>query len=102
MSALGGVLLFTSSDERTDVLVAATELAARRPVHAGDLRIERVAVDAGVRSIPPADAAELVGRHPIGRVPAGTMLAPAMFAGESPSRPTRWWSAPRSTPARRR
>ena len=43
-----------------------------------------MAIDAGVRSIPAAEASALVGRHPTGVIPAGTMLAPAMFAADVP------------------
>ncbi len=87
LSALGGVLLFTSNDDRTDVLVAAAELQPGRPVERGDLRIGRVAVGDDVTSMPPADAADVVGRFPVGRVPADTMLTPGMFADEVPLGP---------------
>jgi hypothetical protein len=84
LSALGGVLLFTSSDDRAEVLVAATDLEPGQAVVSGDLRIERVAVDGGVRSMPASAAADLVGQHPTGRIPAGTMLSPAMFDAAIP------------------
>jgi hypothetical protein len=79
LSALGGVVLFTSTDERADVLVAAVDLEPGKALTTADLRIERVALDRGVRSIPAADAGALVGQHASGRIPAGTMLSPAMF-----------------------
>ena len=66
------------------MLVAAGDLRPGVAVEADDLRIERVAIDAGVRSIPAGDAAALVGRHPTGVIPAGTMLAPAMFTAGVP------------------
>ena len=84
LSALGGVVLFTSNDDREEVLVAANDLEPGAVVEADDLRIERVALDAGIRAISAADAAGLVGRHATGRVPAGTMLAPAMFTTDVP------------------
>jgi hypothetical protein len=84
LSALGGVLLFSSNDDRTEVLVAATDLEPGRPITATDLRIERVAVDGGVASVDPSAADRLAGQMPIGRVPAGTMLSPGMFADEVP------------------
>jgi hypothetical protein len=87
LSALGGVLLFTSSDERAAVLVAATDLAPGAAVTAADLRIERVGVDDAVRTIPATAAGTLVGQHTTGRVPAGTLLAPAMFALDVPLGP---------------
>ena len=82
LSALGGVLLFSSTDDRSEVLVAADDLEPGRPIERSDLRIERVAVDGGIASVDPADAAELIGRIPVGRVPAGAVLAPGMFADE--------------------
>ncbi|MET0323952.1 MAG: SAF domain-containing protein [Ilumatobacteraceae bacterium] len=83
LSALGGVLLFTSNDDRTEVLVAATALEPGQPLERSDLRIQRVALDGGVASIDPADAPELVGLITVGQVPAGTMLAPGMFADDA-------------------
>ena len=103
VSALGGVLLFTSNDDRADVLVAAAELQPGRAVERGDLRIGSVATDDGVASMAADDASEIIGRFPIGRIPAGTMLTPAHVRQRaSRSARTRWCSAPRSTPARRR
>jgi hypothetical protein len=87
LSALGGVLLFTSTDDRTDVLVAARDLDPGTPVARGDLRVQRVALDSNVASLPVASAAELVGEHPIGRIPTGTMLSAAMFEPEVPLGP---------------
>jgi hypothetical protein len=87
LSALGGVVLFTSSDDRQEVLVAARDLEPGTALASDDLRIERVALDGGVRAIPATDAASLLGRHATGRVPAGTMLAPAMFATDVPLGP---------------
>jgi len=84
LSALGGVLLFSASDDRIEVLVAAADLQPGEPVEHADLRIARVAVDAGMATIEPDGAAELVGRQPIGRVPAGTLLSAGMFAEELP------------------
>ena len=34
--------------------------------------------------MPPSEAADVIGRFPIGRVPAGTMLTPGMFADDVP------------------
>jgi SAF domain len=87
LSALGGVVLFTSSDDKTDVLVAANDLDPGDAVERSDLRIQRVAVDAGVSSIPVAAAEGVVGQHPIGRIPAGTMLSAAMFEPAVPLGP---------------
>ena len=87
LSALGGVLLFMSSDERTAVLVAARDLDPGRPVERADLRVQRVAVDDGVATLAAESADAIVGQHPAGRIPAGTMLAPAMFDAAVPLGP---------------
>jgi Flp pilus assembly protein CpaB len=84
LCALGGVLLFSRADHRTEVLVAAGDLEAGEPITRGDLRIERITVDGDIRSLSPADAGALVGLLPVGRIPAGTLLARGMFADEVP------------------
>lgn len=84
LSALGGVLLFASNDDRVDVLVAAADLRPGVRVASSDLRIARVAVDDGVATVGPDGAAALIGQQPVGRVPSGTMLSPGMFADELP------------------
>ena len=76
------MLLFSSNDDRSEVLVAADDLEPGQPIERSDLRIERVAIDGGIASVDPADAAELIGRIPVGRVPAGAVLAPGMFADD--------------------
>jgi hypothetical protein len=84
LCALGGVLLFSSADDRTEVLVAARDLEQGEPISRGDLRIARLAVDGSVGSLSPADVDGLVGRLPVGRIPAGALLAGGMFADELP------------------
>lgn len=84
LCALGGVLLFTSNDDRAGVLVAARDLEPGRAITQADLRIERVAIDGAVSSISATGAADLVGQHTVGRIPAGAMLSPAMFASSVP------------------
>lgn len=84
LCALGGVLLFSSADHRSEVLVAAGDIQAGEPITRGDLRIERITIDGEIRSLSPADADALVGLLPVGRIPAGTLLARGMFADEVP------------------
>lgn len=87
LSALGGVLLFSSTDDRVDVVVAATELLPGQPVERTDLRVARVAADDNIATVTPDAVANLVGQQAIGRVPAGTLLSPGMFADELPLGP---------------
>jgi len=82
LSALGGVLLFTANDDRVDVVVAATDLLPGQPVERTDLRIAQVGVDEDVATVSPAGVEDLLGRQPTGRIPAGTLLSPGMFADE--------------------
>ena len=84
LCALGGVLLLSSADDRTEVLVAARDLQPGEPISRGDLRVARLAIDGDVDSISPADVEGLVGRLPVGRVPAGALLAGGMFADGLP------------------
>jgi hypothetical protein len=87
LCALGGVLLFSSADDRTEVLVAAGDLHPGEPISRGDLRIERLVIDGDVGSLSPDAADALVGRLPVGRIPAGTLLAQRMFADDVPLAP---------------
>ena len=87
VSALGGVLLFSSTDDRVDVVVAATELLPGQPLERADVRVARVAVDDGIATVTPEAVDDLVGQQAIGRVPAGTLLSPGMFADELPLEP---------------
>ena len=86
LSALGGVLLFSANDARTEALVAARDLAPGEVVAREDLRIERVAVD-GVDVVAPSAADGLLGQHVVGPVPQGALLHPAMFAVDAPLGP---------------
>jgi hypothetical protein len=84
LCALGGVLLFSSADDRTEVLFAARDLDPGQPISRGDLRIARLSIDGSLDSLSPADVDGLVGRLPGGRIPAGALLAGGMFADELP------------------
>ncbi|MGI9030318.1 MAG: SAF domain-containing protein [Ilumatobacteraceae bacterium] len=84
LSALGGVLLFVSNDDRVEVLVTAADVQPGVRLQRTDLRIARVAVDGGIATVAPAAANDVIGRKAVGRVPAGTMLSPGMFADELP------------------
>ena len=86
VSALGGMLLFTAGDERTDVLVAAGDLERGHIVQRSDLRVRRIAID-GVDVVTPDELDRLLGQQTIGPVPAGALLHPGMFSAESPIGP---------------
>jgi hypothetical protein len=84
LCALGGVLLFSSADNRTEVLVAARDLEPGELISRGDLRIARLAIDGDIGSLSPADVDGLVGRLAVGRIPNGALLTGGMFADELP------------------
>jgi hypothetical protein len=81
---LGGVLLFTSSDDRVPVVVSAGELEPGRPLTRADLRVVDMAPGAGIDTLSPEEASALLGQLPVGRVPEGTLLNPAMFVTAVP------------------
>ena len=78
--ALGAVLLYRSAARRVDVLVAANDLQPGSPITSGDLRITRVSTDTNARFVAATNAAELIGRVPLGFVPSGTALNVGMVA----------------------
>ena len=102
LSALGGVLLFTSNDDRTEVLVAAADLEPGQPLERSDLRIQRVALDGGVASMARRRPPSWSAGSPSARSRRGRCWHRACSPTTPRSAPTRWSSAPPSTPARRR
>jgi hypothetical protein len=87
VSAIGGVLLFASADDRHAVLVAAADIEVGQPVQRSHLRVVQMSSAAGAATLGAADAAELIGQIPLGRVPAGTVLNRSMFDTASPLDP---------------
>lgn len=84
VSAIGGVLLFASADERQGVLVAAADIEVGQPLQRSHLRVVQMSAASGVATLGTADAAALIGQIPVGRVPAGTVLNASMFNADSP------------------
>ncbi len=80
LSALGGVLLFTSRDDRREALVAVRDLAAGEQLQRDDLRVERIAVDGALDLVAPSALDGLVGQRAVGPVPRGTLLHPGMLS----------------------
>jgi hypothetical protein len=81
---LGGVLLFTSADDKVPVVVSAGELDSGRPLTRADLRVVDMTPGDGIDTLSPDEARDLLGQLPLGRVPEGTLLNSAMFAPEIP------------------
>jgi hypothetical protein len=84
VSAIGGVLLFASADERHGVLVAAADIDVGQPLQRSHLRVVQMSSATGVATLGTGDAAALIGQIPVGRIPAGTVLNASMFNSSSP------------------
>lgn len=82
LSAVGGVLLFSSRDQHRDTLVAARDLAAGEVLERADLRIERVTVEGTVGTVEASAVDDLVGQRTVGPVPQGALVHPGMFSSE--------------------
>lgn len=82
--ALSVVWLVQANDHKVAVLVAARDIPAGTVLADGDLGVVRVSVGPGVATIPAAERGELVGRVPIGALPAGTVLAERLFTQNGP------------------
>lgn len=87
LSALGGVLLFSSRDDRREALVSTRDLAAGEVLGRADLRIERVALDGRVDSVDAATLGQLVGQRAVGPVPRDALVHPGMFSPDPPLGP---------------
>lgn len=79
VSALAGVLLFSSADDKHEVLVAAGDVEIGQPLLRSHLRVVRMSTAPGVDTLGPDDVSDIVGRIAVGRIPSGTVLHPAMF-----------------------
>lgn len=84
VSALGGVLLFSSRGDRQEALVASRDLEAGDLLAPTDLRVERVAFDGRVGTVDASALGLLVGQRVVGPVPQGALVHPGMFAPDSP------------------
>jgi hypothetical protein len=84
VSAIGGVLLFASADERHGVLVAAADIEVGQPLQRSHLRVVQMSSATGVATLGTGDAAGLIGQIPLGRIPTGTVLNASMFNSSSP------------------
>ena len=84
VSAIAGILLLSSADDRHDVLVAAGDVEIGQPLQRSHLRVVQMSTADGVATLGPDDAAGVVGQIAVGRIPAGTLLNPAMFDSSPP------------------
>jgi hypothetical protein len=79
--ALAGVVVAQRVDTRVPVLAAAHAISAGQTVTAADVTTVKVAVEAGVATVPAAQLSTVVGRVAAVPLVAGTLLSPAQFGG---------------------
>jgi hypothetical protein len=79
--ALAGVIVAQRVDLRVPVLAAARAIAAGQTVTADDVTTVKVAVEAGVATVPASQLSTVVGRLAAVPLVAGTLLSPNQFGG---------------------
>src|SRR2546423_7189108 len=79
--ALTGVIVAQRVDVRVPVLAAARAISAGQTVTAADVTTVKVAVEAGVATVPASQLSTVVGQVAAVPLVAGTLLSPAQFAG---------------------
>lgn len=88
ISGIAAASAISSLDDRVEVLVAARTIAEGAVVEDGDLRTASIAVDSGIRAIPPEEAAELIGQVAAGPVGEGSIVHRSQFvAGDAEGQP---------------
>ena len=80
VAALLTAWLFTASNRRISVLVAARDLNPGDVLHASDVRVVEVGNAGAMRAVRPSEQALIVGRTARGPLPAGTVLNAGLFA----------------------
>jgi hypothetical protein len=85
-SALAAVVLYGSVGDRQPVLAVARPVAAGQTLTAKDFRVVNVSAEPGVRTVPAAQQARLVGRTATIALTPGALLSPAQV-GDGPVLP---------------
>src|SRR3954452_20044907 len=84
---LGTVLWQASSSHRERVLVLAHAVKAGEPITSGDLTVGDVHLGTGVDAVPTDEAGRVLAHVAVADLPAGTLVAPALFV-DRPALPT--------------
>ncbi len=74
----GNLAVYSSLDERIEVLQAGEEIPAGSIVEPEQLRVTRVAVDSVVPVVPADESAAVIGRYARSRIAAGTLIGPSV------------------------
>jgi len=73
----GNLAVYSSLDERIEVLQASEEIPAGSVVELEQVRVTRVAVDSAVPVVPVGDSAVVIGRYARSRIAAGALIGPS-------------------------
>ena len=79
LAALVGAYVFVTVSDTLSVLVAARDLEPGEPITVDDLRVVEMGRTSDLRAIQPAQQDLILGRSPVGPVPAGTLLNTGLF-----------------------
>jgi len=80
VGALGSALVVYRSGDRVGVLAATHDIRFGQTLTQADFRTVQVAADSDVQLLRPSQLASLLTERPTSAIPAGTLVAPGMFA----------------------
>ncbi len=73
----GNLAVYSSLDERIEVLQASEEIPAGSVVELEQVRVTRVAVDSAVPVVPVGESAAVIGWYATSRIAAGALIGPS-------------------------
>ena len=79
LAMLLGAYVFTAVSDTISVLVAADDLQPGEPIDAGDLRVVEMGRTSDLRAVQPSQQDLILGKAPLGPIPAGTVLNTGLF-----------------------
>lgn len=79
IAVAGNLAVYSSLDERVEVLQAAVEIPAGALIEAAQLRVVTVAVDTAVPVVPVDERAVVIGKYARTSIAAGVLLTPSAF-----------------------
>jgi hypothetical protein len=82
LGAWAGMILVATAGGREERLALAADVGQGQQIERGDLKVVRVAADAGVATVPAGDMGEVVGQVAASDLPKGSLLARGQLLGE--------------------
>ncbi len=80
IAVAGNIAVYSSLDERVEVLLAAVEIPAGAPIEAAQLRVVTVAVDTAVQVVSVDERAAVIGKYARAPIAAGVLVTPSALA----------------------